>query len=665
MFQASKYYLVTSLMGWCLFLAKPVTAQTLPEKLSTFFKQHATEKLALVTSKPVYQAGDTIYFRVNSWQNTSENLIEVQLLSPESGNNNATKVLLKDGVTISYITLPENSASGDYILRVFNSVGWEAAELIHVYNPGQATAGYKTSNWAKSGNNENLQILKNPNNWEINWQLSGKPTETKGWFLMTDLTQVLFSQEVDFTALNGKITVPSEVVNSNQVQLLLAQSSGEILSNNTLYTAESNKNALELKLNKNTYNLREPVNLTLTPEKSSPVVNSFISVRVLEMLDSIPSTVLHNTPLGKSFYLQKSLPVLNFKKILATSSTVTQEYIFTLKGRIVNITDKKPIGHSLIHLLVPTTNQLEVVYSDKDGRIQVELDPFEGTKPLLFRAIQDGVELRNLEFIPDSTQPTTPWQLNYSSNTFNPTEEKIVNKFKILKQIDQAFQQRNEASVDDQSNYLRPSQFAESKLKPTTSYDLQSYEKFSTVTEIFRELIPAIEIIKRKDGVHARLYARLLKRFYTHYPLFLVDGIPSYDIETILNLPANQLVKIDVFNTTTALAPFDVISTGGVIALYTKNRNFNPAILHDNYITVTGTAPSISAPKFNRPEPTIPNFGPLVFWNPLLKTDANGATNLSFTTNDQVGKFLIEVTSTAPNGEVKTATTSYTVEAQK
>ncbi|PSR53343.1 hypothetical protein AHMF7605_07280 [Adhaeribacter arboris] len=666
MFQIYKNYLFTSLIWLGLLIAKPTTAQTLPEKLNTFLKERTSERLVLITDKPYYQVGDTVYFRVSSNPNTSENLVEMQLLAPDTPNPKSTKVLLKDGLSISYIILPTNGTSGDYVLRAFSPVGWEASQLIRVYTTTQADGVYKTSNWAKSGSNENLKVVKNQNNWEINWQLSGKPNESKGWFLITDFNQVIFSQEIDFSDLTGKITVPTAAITTNQVQLVLAQSSGEILFNYSLYPNESVKSLYQVQLNKNTFNLREEVKVSLVAENSSAKpANSLVSVRVLEQLDSIPFSFSGNHPVTESFNLYQSLPTYNLKKIVAASSSAPEEYIFNLKGKIVSVTDKRPIGHSLIHLIVPTSNQLEVVYSDKDGRIQVELDPFEGIKPLVFRAIQEGIELRNLEFIPDSAQSVVPWTQTYTAEAYTLAQQELITKFKILNRINQAFTLESEAKVARRSNDLKPSQLEESKLKPTTSYDLQAYEKFSNVTEIFRELIPAIEIVKRKDGVHARLYARLLKRFYTNYPLFLVDGIPSYDVETILNLPASQLVKIDVFNTSTALAPFDVLSTGGVVALYTKDRNFNPAALHDNNITVTGTAPSIVAPQFNRPEPTTPDFRPLVYWNPVLKTNANGSANFLFSTNDQIGKFVIEITTTSNNGEVKTATSPYTVEAQK
>ncbi|MDQ4140742.1 MAG: hypothetical protein M3142_09465 [Bacteroidota bacterium] len=663
MFIYSKKYFLASLV-WLWLLAKSTSAQTLPEKLNSFLKERASEGVDLVTDKPFYKAGDTVYFRVSSSRNISENLVEVQLLAPETANTRQAKILLKDGLSISYIILRANATSGDYLLRAFSPAGWESSQLIQVYNLNEVNSDYKTSNWSETKGEDLVQVSRNQDTWDFNWQLPEKINDVKGWFLITNQNEVTFSQEIDFSTKKGKITVPSNAIDVNPVQLVMAQNSGEILFNYTLYPAGSAKSPYQLQLNKNTFNLREEVNLKLIRDNSSAIpANSLVSVRVLEQLDSIPNGFPGNYLAAEGYFLRKSFPAFNLKKILAASSTATEEYIFKLKGQIVSATDKKPIGSSLIHLLVPASNQLEVLYSDKDGRIQVELDPFEGTKPLVFRAIQEELELRNLEFIPDSTHNTVPWQQTYTTNIYTPYQQELIAKFKILNRIAQAFYPQGETRASNQTNDLKPSQFEESKLKPTTSYDLEAYEKFSNVTEIFRELIPAIDIVKRKDGVHARLYARLLKRFYTHYPLFLVDGIPSYDVETILNLPANQFVKIDVFNTSSALAPFDVLSTGGVIALYTKNRNFNPAALHDNHITVNGTGPTVTTPKFKQLEPNTPNFHPLVYWNPVLKTDANGSANLTFTTTDQIGKFLIEVTTTA-HGQEKTVTTQYTVEAQ-
>ncbi len=655
---------------WCvlsgffgLLATLPALGQNLPEKLNSFLQKQAAQKLNLITDKPYYLAGDTIFYRVNNFKETTDNLVEVQLITPETKVASASKVLLNNGFQVSYLVLPKELVSGDYIVRAFSAVGWESSVAVSVYNPNQKTAAYQVCNWVNPASDSELTINQSTTNWEISWNLSKPNPEANGWLLIAGPNQVYHAQAIDLTLLQNKVTVPLSAFPTAQAQVMLTSNAGEIITNYAVRLNNTPVNELQLNLNKSEFQNREPVQMRILPAANAAnLANSFMAIRVLEQTDSV--TAGSDTNQAATILIEKAFPQINLKKILA-NTTPENDYIFILKGQLISTIDKKPVVNSLIHLLVPATNQMEVLYADKEGRIQVELDPFEETRPLVFRAIHEGEEIKNITFVPDSSLNVTSWQLVFSLQNLTASQTKLVARLKLLNQIKQAFYGSLKGDNTSHRSQLKPTAFQESKLKPTTSYDLSKYEKFSNVTEIFRELVPAVEVVKRKDGMRARLYARLLKKFYNYYPLFLIDGIPTYDVETVLNIPANQLAKIDVFNTSTALAPFDVLSTGGVIALYTQNRNFNPAVLHDNVIEFPGTAPAYVVPENTKPEVNSPYFDFLVYWNPLVKLNSDGAVDLSFLTNDQIGHYKVEVSYLNEKGEWMTTSTSFNVNPPK
>ncbi|QNF34927.1 hypothetical protein HUW51_20185 [Adhaeribacter swui] len=640
-----------------------VLGQSLPEKLNAFLQKQAAGKITLSTNKPYYAAGDTVFFRVSNWQQNADDLLEVQLITPDPKLSQTTQVLLTNGYQLSYLILPKEAISGDYIVRAFSPVGWEASTVVQVYNPDQKTTEYHACNWINAVSEPKLNLTKQVNDWEITWDQKPSNADGKGWLFITGANQLYHSAEVDLSLAQNKISVPLTAFPGNQAQVMLATASGEIISNYTFRLKQSPDAWLQLNLNKTNFVTREPAQLQLTANTNN-LANAQIMVRVVELTDTLSNNInlVNNQSYNYSF--EKTFPQVNLKKIFSSTSH-NPDYPFVLQGQLISAIDKKPLVNSLIHLVVPATSQTEIFYSDKLGRIKVELDPFAGTKPIIFRAIQDGEEVKNIAFVPDSNQYITSWQPVFTAGTFSPTQQEFFKKIKILNRVNQAFYAGYSPENLNRRDHFKPAAFQESRLKPTTSYDLSKYEKFSNVTEIFRELIPAIEVVKRKDGMRARLYARLQKKFYNFYPLFLIDGIPTYDVETILNLPTNQLAKIDVFNTSAALAPFEVLGAGGVIALYTQNRNFNPSLLHDNMLEFAGTTPAYKPKFLKNTESTIPNFNPLVYWNPQVKPEANGSVNLSFFTNDQIGRFLVEVTTWNEQGEEIITSKSFTVEAPR
>lgn len=125
-------------------------------------------------------------------------------------------------------------------------------------------------------------------------------------------------------------------------------------------------------------------------------------------------------------------------------------------------------------------------------------------------------------------------------------------------------------------------------------------------------------------------------------PLFLLDGIPM-DLASIVNIPVQDVDQIDVLKGAEA-AIFGVRGGNGAIAILTKRGNSN----YDYSKDVTpGTinrrirgyelVREFYSPDYGtqKPEHVRPDYRSTLYWNPSLRTDANGKAVVRFFSSDE------------------------------
>ena len=82
--------------------------------------------------------------------------------------------------------------------------------------------------------------------------------------------------------------------------------------------------------------------------------------------------------------------------------------------------------------------------------------------------------------------------------------------------------------------------------KPDEKYLLDDFTRFPTMEEVMREYVPGVMVRKRKEKFHFLTVDRISNTLYRDNPLVLLDGVPVFDINKIMNYDPRKVRKLDV-----------------------------------------------------------------------------------------------------------------------
>jgi hypothetical protein len=113
--------------------------------IDAYFQSSATRRLYLHLDKPLYQPGETIWFRV--WELAAPTLtapmqdhgVTVQLVSPQGSQVMQKRLLLQAGLATNDVMLPDTIEGGEYILRATSDFGdtFDRKLIVSQYQPPQ------------------------------------------------------------------------------------------------------------------------------------------------------------------------------------------------------------------------------------------------------------------------------------------------------------------------------------------------------------------------------------------------------------------------------------------------------------------------------------------------------------------------------------------------
>ncbi len=141
-------------------------------------------------------------------------------------------------------------------------------------------------------------------------------------------------------------------------------------------------------------------------------------------------------------------------------------------------------------------------------------------------------------------------------------------------------------------------------------------------------------------------------------PLFLMDGLPLEDIDgrQLLSFAPADIDRVEVLEGALA-AMYGSRSARGVVAFYTRVAQDSPAVRGRVGATeLVGYTPmrTFYTPRYTytpTTEDRVPDQRDVLFWKPIMNTDARGNTNLVFPLSDQAKFLQITVQGLTTTGE--------------
>ncbi|MEM6320725.1 MAG: hypothetical protein AAF960_23860 [Bacteroidota bacterium] len=196
------------------------------------------------------------------------------------------------------------------------------------------------------------------------------------------------------------------------------------------------------------------------------------------------------------------------------------------------------------------------------------------------------------------------------------------------------------------------------------AWDMEQYTALSDLASFVAEVIPGGRVVNQKGKRTIRLqYAE--KSLYNRLsPWYLVNGWLTEDEDVVLKIPFRAVETVEMFNSKKTIAnqldPSMV--SRGLLSITTKDRKTPDAITNKpNNVQWSGLYPIRQFPKLPLTNDKIPDFRPLVYWNPTIETDENGRATFEFITSDGIGIHQIKIMGINENGQLGEQVISYEV----
>jgi len=209
----------------------------------------------------------------------------------------------------------------------------------------------------------------------------------------------------------------------------------------------------------------------------------------------------------------------------------------------------------------------------------------------------------------------------------------------------------------DSASIAASSQFSENgSLKPLLSYDLDQYTRFSSIGETILEFISRVRVSKMGDKRRIKVFMEEDMRFSLKNTLVLLDGIPVYEHEDILNYNPMYVKRMNIYD---GRYLFGGESFECIVSFQTREGDLPFFQLSDNSQLLNYECPQRPSP-FEMPDYSVdkiknsrkPDFRSTLYWNPSVEYTKGKPVNLSFYTSDLIGEFKVRVEGITSDGKL-------------
>jgi hypothetical protein len=189
------------------------------------------------------------------------------------------------------------------------------------------------------------------------------------------------------------------------------------------------------------------------------------------------------------------------------------------------------------------------------------------------------------------------------------------------------------------------------------------YDAMDNMAEFLYEIVTGIRTFEKEAKQDVRV--AFVGGVYQDAPLFLINGIPTRDTETVLNIPITDVIGAGVIKDHKAsglvkynreVRPFGDFGGSGIVVIHLKPGASNPfriaysEMLKKNIYIIPETYPNAEYTLI-KDAGSIPDFRQTLYWNPELKLE-NDINQLSFYASDIEGNYEVIIQGVSENGKI-------------
>lgn len=375
--------------------------------------------------------------------------------------------------------------------------------------------------------------------------------------------------------------------------------------------------------------------------------------------------------------LRRKLSVADQQNQLGTEPPYQAEEKIRHQFILKNPESEEPIISNFISGYVHQSQQ-KIIEVAKKGEVEFEFEDFyDSTVLQIFDANPyDPSNITPEVSLMPQRKASRPRNLDQTVPPLTPQVKAYLQDNRQRFLIHQLFDTPANVPMAEQSS-------PESKLEPASSYKVEDYEAVRSTEEMVKDIVPSVRVTRKRvknKQTGVKKIQRNFKLFIPYQgwwtdravpkpPILLINNYLSYEVEAALSIPIENLRQVDIFNDfRTRGIHFGPVGNFGVVAFYTHDEVVPDAVVNSsNNIAIKGLYPSR---KFNQNlkhpwnNDVIPNFNPVLYWNPQLEVQ-DGEASVEFWAGDRPATYLVRIEGVDANGEIVFAETLLEVIAEE
>ena len=220
---------------------------------------------------------------------------------------------------------------------------------------------------------------------------------------------------------------------------------------------------------------------------------------------------------------------------------------------------------------------------------------------------------------------------------------------------------------EKENNFTLPVSFDTTAFygKPSRQYYLDAYTRFPTMEEVMREYVKEVHLKKKDKSFQYEVFNEPYITYFDDEPLVLIDGVPVFNVNKIIDMDPLKLEKIDLV---TAKFFQGRQHYDGIVSYATYNGDLDSYQLDPNSLVVEYDGLQLQrefySPQYETSQQLLsrnPDYRNVLYWAPDIQIKTNGKKNISFYTSDIPGKYAVLIQGISDSGIAGYATESFTV----
>ena len=542
----------------------------------------------------------------------------------------------------------------------------------------------KTQGWA-------MAVENTPAAVQVTVRSNGNARE-KIYLVAQTRGKAVFQQTGEISENGFAASIPTGQLPTGVAQVTVFDGNGTPRCERLVFVNRNDQVRLQIMPGKAAYRPREKVTLTVTAQDAdgNPVAGDFsLAVADAALYESPTQTILTNLLLTSdlrgsvedpAYYFRENTPQTTaaldallltqgwrrfvWREAPPAEPTLAREKDIALTVRLLDKASGRPLPAKILLISAPGTQSVfRYGYSDQKGYITLGGLDFNDYRNV-FVGIHD-TELTNTAYVVADTTPRPTAADGLSALPVFVNLKQGIEKRKAWAVVRSRFAAaEGPVAMVSVADSVRPVSPIYKKADDVIKLD--DYTLFPTMEEVIRDIVPWGLLTHRNGKTGFRVLNFETKMYFKRSPLFLIDNAPVRSIDPVLTLDPAAVHTIECVRSSVGRGQFGEIGFNGIFSVFTKAGDYYPSNEPGLFVfPVRGYQavrefymPDHTDPARNRRQPDFRDF---LYWNPSVRTNANGQATVSFHASDDLTSWRAVAEGISETGKVGVSEAKFTV----